>query len=62
MSQVLPILKRAERPLSVLEIHELVNASRPFTIGCVLEALELENMASREILGEKVLWRKFEET
>jgi glyoxylase-like metal-dependent hydrolase (beta-lactamase superfamily II) len=62
VNQVLVVLKNAKKPLSILEIYEEVKASRPFTIGCVLEALELESKATREKLGEQILWRKAVET
>ena len=47
-SQVWEILKEAEKPLSIKQIHEKAIASRAVTIGCILEDLEKEGRVERE--------------
>jgi hypothetical protein len=56
VNQVLVALKKAREPVSILEIHEVIEGSRPFTIDCVLEALEQEGKTTREKLGGNILW------
>jgi hypothetical protein len=41
-----------------MKIFEKAKISRPFTIGCILEALEAEGKATRETMGGNVLWQK----
>lgn len=54
---VLESLKESDGPASLMEIHEAAGESQPFTIGCILEALEAEGKATRETAGGRTLWR-----
>ena len=55
---ILRILDESRGPLNVMEVFEAADASQPFTIGCLLEALEAEGEATRETIGGNVLWRR----
>ena len=55
-SQVWEILKEAEKPLSIKQIHEKAIASRAVTIGCILEDLEKEGKVKRERFNGIYKW------
>jgi glyoxylase-like metal-dependent hydrolase (beta-lactamase superfamily II) len=56
MDTVLDSLNESDGPMSITEIHETVGVSQPFTIGCILEALEAEGKTNRETTRGKMLW------
>jgi glyoxylase-like metal-dependent hydrolase (beta-lactamase superfamily II) len=55
-AQVWRTLKRADKPLSVRQIHGKVGISQPVTIGCILEDLEKDGKVERIEAPEEFLW------
>jgi glyoxylase-like metal-dependent hydrolase (beta-lactamase superfamily II) len=53
---VLTALKGASAPISLPRLHEETGAAPPLTIGCVLEALEAEELAERKKSESGDLW------
>jgi glyoxylase-like metal-dependent hydrolase (beta-lactamase superfamily II) len=53
---VLDTLRSTGRPMSLIEICERMDATRPITIGCILEALDKDGEADKITRNENVLW------
>jgi hypothetical protein len=49
-------LNRIKEPMSVAQIHREVNMARFYTVGCILEALEVEGRSRRVERGDELLW------
>jgi len=58
MSVVLGVLEESSDPMSTMKVFETVNRASPFTVGCVLEALEVDGRVTREVAGGGVLWQR----
>jgi glyoxylase-like metal-dependent hydrolase (beta-lactamase superfamily II) len=55
--KILRTLESFDSPVSTQEIFEAANSARPYTVGCILEALEHEGKISSIKERHKVLWQ-----
>jgi len=55
-SKILEILHKAEKPLSLIEVHQQLPNTQGVTIGSILEKLLSENIVSRSIDKGTLLW------
>ncbi|GAF91285.1 unnamed protein product [marine sediment metagenome] len=53
---ILSVLGGISQPMSLLQVHEVTKAASPFTVMCVLEALEEEGLVERKTAEGRSLW------